>query len=164
MTPEIKAALKIMARFKPHFDGTAQEDSDARHEMTKAIAEAIKPALSQPPGEAAEQREALAKLLCQGRGCDPNYLVRGTEFSADGKKANGDAAYFYWREWLEEADRILAAGFTLHAAERDARVRELEAVIEAIKNAPRERCSGYLRCCDNFVRAGYIDSALGGSK
>jgi uncharacterized Fe-S radical SAM superfamily protein PflX len=41
---DMKTALKIMAKYRPHFDGTSKDDRDARHEMTKEIAAAIKDA------------------------------------------------------------------------------------------------------------------------
>ena len=64
----------------------------------------------------AETREKLARKLCELAGGDPDYLEPGDALGVDGVKPNGDKAHFFWREWLEDADAIIAAFPQLSAA------------------------------------------------
>lgn len=124
MKPEvIEAAKRIVAAI----DGG--RGSQFKLIDAETVARAVA-ALSQPqPGEAAGQLSEIVTRLCdtasKGEGIDPDGFRKLYE--------RGDVIY------VSEGDlMLLPMAITRHAAERDARVRELEAVAHLAASASSE--------------------------
>lgn len=77
------------------------------------------------------------------------------------RKARAD-----WQTLSAVYERVIKDGdqplqYEKQRADRaEAEATRLRAVVEAIKAAPKSRCNGYMRCCDHYYSAGYIDRAL----
>lgn len=53
--------------------------------------------------------ERAARVICEHRGIDPDYLEPGDAYGIDEYLANGDPAHFKWREFVELARAVVAS-------------------------------------------------------
>lgn len=56
---------------------------------------------------AREEERGVARLLCELRGYDPDALEPGDALGIDGRNAKDEPCHFMWRQWLNDARKVL---------------------------------------------------------